>query len=159
MKLELKMLETNDTSVASIWKRKCLDLFEVCTTLKTENEDLREKCQDLIAQGLQLSDMMQNPYREQSIVTEMGPGHSLDDAFQRNNLQLPKLAQQQNGLNYGSQLKPIGNISVGVTSGRHGISTANTYATNPIKGLGITTPQRESQHYEYGSAHGETSVI
>ncbi len=48
MKLELKMLETNDTSVASIWKRKCLDLFEVCTTLKTENEDLREKCQDLI---------------------------------------------------------------------------------------------------------------
>lgn len=52
MKLELKMLETNDTSVASIWKRKCLDLFEVCTTLKTENEDLRDKCQDLIVQGL-----------------------------------------------------------------------------------------------------------
>jgi hypothetical protein len=30
MKLELKMLESNDTSVAAIWKKKCLDLFEVC---------------------------------------------------------------------------------------------------------------------------------
>jgi hypothetical protein len=30
MKVELKMLETNDSSVASIWKKKCLDLFEVC---------------------------------------------------------------------------------------------------------------------------------
>ena len=82
MKLELKMLETNDTSVASIWKRKCLDLFEVCTTLKTENEDLREKCQDLIQQGLLLSDMMNNNApREASIVTELGAGNSLDEAF------------------------------------------------------------------------------
>jgi len=30
MKLELKMLEANDSSVATIWKKKCLDLFEVC---------------------------------------------------------------------------------------------------------------------------------
>ncbi len=48
MKLELKMLETSDQSVASIWKRKCLDLFEVCQTLKTENEELRDRCKDLI---------------------------------------------------------------------------------------------------------------
>ena len=40
MKLELKMLESNDTSVAAIWKKKCLDLFEVCQTLKTENEEI-----------------------------------------------------------------------------------------------------------------------
>ena len=66
MKLELKMLETNDTSVASIWKRKCFDLFEVCSTLKNENEELRDRCKELILQGLQLSDMM-----NQSVGTEM----------------------------------------------------------------------------------------
>jgi len=30
MKLELKMLEANYSSVATIWKKKCLDLFELC---------------------------------------------------------------------------------------------------------------------------------
>jgi len=30
MKLEIKMLESNDTQVAGIWKKKCLDLFDVC---------------------------------------------------------------------------------------------------------------------------------
>jgi hypothetical protein len=48
MRLELRMIETSDTTVASIWKRKCIDLFEVCNTLKNENEDLRGKCQELI---------------------------------------------------------------------------------------------------------------
>ena len=56
MKLELKMLESNDTSVAAIWKKKCLDLFEVCQTLKTENEELRDRCKELIVQGIQLAD-------------------------------------------------------------------------------------------------------
>ena len=56
MKLELKMLESNDTSVASIWKKKCLDLFEVCQTLKSENEELRDRCKELIVQGIQLAD-------------------------------------------------------------------------------------------------------
>ena len=58
MKLELKMLESNDTSVAAIWKKKCLDLFDVCQTLKTENEELRDRCKDLIMQGIQLADAM-----------------------------------------------------------------------------------------------------
>ena len=49
MKLELKMLESNDTSVAAIWKKKCLDLFEVCQTLKNENEELRDRCKEVIA--------------------------------------------------------------------------------------------------------------
>lgn len=48
MKLELKMLETNDTSVANIWKKKCLDLFDVCQQMKTENEELRDRCKELI---------------------------------------------------------------------------------------------------------------
>ena len=58
MKLELKMLESNDSSVAAIWKKKCLDLFDVCQTLKTENEELRDRCKDLIMQGIQLADAM-----------------------------------------------------------------------------------------------------
>lgn len=48
MKLELKMLETNDSSVASIWKKKCLDLFEVCQAMKNENDELRDRCKELI---------------------------------------------------------------------------------------------------------------
>ena len=55
MKLELKMLETNDSSVASIWKKKCLDLFEVCTAMKAENEELRDRCKELITQGIDLA--------------------------------------------------------------------------------------------------------
>ncbi len=52
MRFEFKMLEMNDSSVASIWKKKCLDLFEICTTMKKENEDLRLRCVELINQAL-----------------------------------------------------------------------------------------------------------
>lgn len=57
LKLELKMLEQNDGSVASIWKKKCLDLFEVCQSMKYENDELRERCKDLIEQGISLSNL------------------------------------------------------------------------------------------------------
>ena len=57
LKLELKMLEQNDGSVASIWKKKCLDLFEVCQSMKQENDELRDRCKDLIEQGIALSDI------------------------------------------------------------------------------------------------------
>lgn len=58
MKLELKMLEANDSSVATIWKKKCLDLFEVCQSMKVENDELRERCKELIEQGITLADAM-----------------------------------------------------------------------------------------------------
>jgi hypothetical protein len=48
MKLELKMLESNDTSVASIWKKKAMELYDVCNTVKNENDELRDRCKDLI---------------------------------------------------------------------------------------------------------------
>ena len=51
------MLEQNDGSVASIWKKKCLDLFEVCQSMKQENDELRDRCKDLIEQGIALSDI------------------------------------------------------------------------------------------------------
>jgi hypothetical protein len=51
------MLEQNDGSVASIWKKKCLDLFEVCQSMKLENDELRSRCKDLIEQGIALSNM------------------------------------------------------------------------------------------------------
>jgi hypothetical protein len=59
MKLELKMLETNDSSAASIWKKKCLDLFEVCSAIKAENDELRDRCKELINQGLELADAVE----------------------------------------------------------------------------------------------------
>lgn len=57
LKVELKMLEQNDGSVASIWKKKCLDMFEVCQSMKQENDELRDRCKDLIDQGIALSDL------------------------------------------------------------------------------------------------------
>jgi chromosome segregation ATPase len=48
MKMELKMLETSDSSVASIWKKKCVELFEVCNVLKEENTEVRTLCNELI---------------------------------------------------------------------------------------------------------------
>jgi len=59
MKMELKLLETNDTSVAAIWKKKCVELFEVCNALKDENTKVRDCCNELIVQGVQAADMMQ----------------------------------------------------------------------------------------------------
>ena len=56
MKFELKMLESNDSSVSSIWKKKCMDLFEVCQTMKQENEELRDRCKELISRGLELAE-------------------------------------------------------------------------------------------------------
>ena len=44
MKTELQMLESNDTNVAIIWKKKALDMIELVSTLKAENEELRDKC-------------------------------------------------------------------------------------------------------------------
>ena len=68
MKLELKMLESNDTSVASIWKKKCLDLFEVCQTLKSQNEELRGRCKDLIVQGIELADAVHQENDHQNLI-------------------------------------------------------------------------------------------
>lgn len=48
MKMELKMLETNDSSIASIWKKKAVELFEVCNVLKEENTEVRTLCNELI---------------------------------------------------------------------------------------------------------------
>jgi hypothetical protein len=48
MKVELKMLENNDTSATAVWKRKCFDIFEICTALKDENLELKAKCRDIV---------------------------------------------------------------------------------------------------------------
>jgi hypothetical protein len=66
MKMELKMLETNDSSVASIWKKKCVELFEVCTVLKEENSEVRTLCNELILQGMHLTDAI-NTQKDESI--------------------------------------------------------------------------------------------
>lgn len=70
MKLELKMLESNDSSVASIWKKKCMDIFEVCQTMKQENEELRSRCKELIDQGINLAEAI-GDYQNKSIVSEL----------------------------------------------------------------------------------------
>lgn len=45
---EIKLLEATQPSVNSVWKQKCLDLFEVCQMLKQENRELRFKCSEVI---------------------------------------------------------------------------------------------------------------
>ena len=52
MKLELKMLESSDSNVATIWKKKCMNIFEVTKVLKQENDDLRLRCKELIENGI-----------------------------------------------------------------------------------------------------------
>ena len=89
MKLELKMLESNDTSVAAIWKKKCLDLFEVCQTLKTENEELRDRCKELIVQGIQLADAVNQENDEQNLLLQSQPVYNTNSNGE--NVSLPKL--------------------------------------------------------------------
>ena len=48
MKIEIKSFEANDNSAAGIWKKKCYELYEVCQTMKQENEELRDRCKELI---------------------------------------------------------------------------------------------------------------
>jgi hypothetical protein len=33
-----------------------MDLFEVCQTMKQENEELRDRCKELISRGLELAE-------------------------------------------------------------------------------------------------------
>ena len=70
MKLELKMLESNDTSITSIWKKKCMDIFEVCQTMKQENDDLRERCKELIDQGIHLAEAIGDYQNSKSIAID-----------------------------------------------------------------------------------------
>lgn len=58
MKVELKMLECNETSATAVWKKKCFDIFEICTVLKEENQELRLKCRDIVSKGIQLADAL-----------------------------------------------------------------------------------------------------
>ena len=123
MKLELKMLESNDTSVAAIWKKKCLDLFEVCQTLKNENEDLRDRCKEVIAQGIQLADEMNKEDKEAIEMSQIG----------LKGVRLPQLLKNASGQRisqnayYNQQQfaqKPGPPQTAGVTSGRFGATTA-----------------------------------
>jgi hypothetical protein len=58
LKQELTMIESNDTSVASLWKKKCLDMFEICQSMKHENDELRDRCKVLVEQGIALAESL-----------------------------------------------------------------------------------------------------
>ena len=53
------MLESSEGSVASIWKKKCLDLYEVCNEMKNENQQLKSRCKELIDQGIELAEAIE----------------------------------------------------------------------------------------------------
>jgi len=52
IKFELKMLESNDNTVAAVWKKKCLDLYDMSNQLRQENEEIRHRCKELIISGI-----------------------------------------------------------------------------------------------------------
>lgn len=58
LKIELKMIESQDGSIASLWKKKSLELFEICQDMKRENEELRDRCKLLVDQGMALVDTL-----------------------------------------------------------------------------------------------------
>ncbi len=41
LRMELRMLEKNEGSMAEVWKAKCKELVEICNKLKIENEHMR----------------------------------------------------------------------------------------------------------------------
>ena len=41
LRMELRMLEKNEGSMAEVWKLKCKELVDICNKLKSENEILR----------------------------------------------------------------------------------------------------------------------
>ena len=132
MKLELKMLESNDSSVAAIWKKKCLDLFEVCQTLKNENEDLRDRCKDLIEQGIQLTDAMNFDTTLQNVSFQSPMNNNLGSS--KANVSLPKLLSNGSAQRLANQTNPINGVyqkanaaTTALTTNRLGASTANTY--------------------------------
>ncbi len=121
MKLELKMLEANDSSVASIWKKKCLDLFEVCQSIKLENDELRDRCKELIEQGITLANAISQGQLQQPL----------------NESLLPKVNPT------GNKLANRDNIIRGPGRGQLA-STANTFQRSIYYG---ETPERESFNY------------
>ena len=43
LRMELRMLEKNEGSMAEVWKIKCKELVEICNKLKIENEQYRSR--------------------------------------------------------------------------------------------------------------------
>jgi hypothetical protein len=43
LRMELRMLEKNEGSMADVWKSKCKELVEISNKLKNENDFLRGK--------------------------------------------------------------------------------------------------------------------
>ena len=102
MKLELKMMESQDSSVTNIWRKKCLDLFDVCQNMKGENEELRSRCKELIEQGINLSDAI----------------GSMDH-------------QEISNLGGSQKINMPGSAGIGSMGARPMVSTSNTFNNNP----------------------------
>lgn len=43
LRMELKMVETNEGSMSDVWKTKCKELVEITNNIKNENDLLRIK--------------------------------------------------------------------------------------------------------------------
>jgi len=43
LRMELRMLEKNEGSMAEVWKAKCKELVDICNNLKVENEQYRSR--------------------------------------------------------------------------------------------------------------------
>jgi hypothetical protein len=43
LRIELRLLEKNEGSMAEVWKTKCKELVEISNKLKNENDYLRSK--------------------------------------------------------------------------------------------------------------------
>lgn len=43
LRVELRMLEKNEGSMAEVWKQKCKELIDICNKLKEENEGMKDK--------------------------------------------------------------------------------------------------------------------
>ncbi|CDW83349.1 UNKNOWN [Stylonychia lemnae] len=103
LRMELRMLEKNEGSMAEVWKTKCKELVEICNNLKNENDQMRTRL-------VNLSQSMQS---QQEYTQELEQQNSKQQSHD-NSFQLPKLMPN---VNYNKMLNNIQTSKYGTTTG------------------------------------------
>ena len=98
LRMELRMLEKNEGSMAEVWKLKCKELVEICNKLKGENDLMMSR---LIMMTQNLSQQAEDGDFEQTKLYQEG-----------GNFHLPKLMPN---VNQSKMLSNIQNSKYGST--------------------------------------------
>lgn len=79
---QMKALELNNGSVASIWKEKCKELADICNELKSENDYLNNKTQQLAEVSVNLLSTLNEYHRVQAQLARLSEAPPLKRSTQ-----------------------------------------------------------------------------